>query len=190
MLEAGRLRDLRRAKNLTLEDLARATGLSTSYISQVERQLVNPSLSALEKIAETLDVSMLSLFDAPEQSDRSPARRFAVIDPDRRLKLIYPGSNVENQLLTPALSTAFEFFWTTVPPGGGSRDESYGHRGVECGVVIQGTMEFYLGEETFVLGPGQSIYFDPTVPHYWRNIGQDDVHAVWVVSPAGAEFPA
>ncbi len=189
MLGSDKLRSLRRSKKMTLDDLARATGFSPSYLSQIERQLVNPSLSALQKIADSLDVPMSVFFTEPPP-DPVQARRYVVIDADKRLKLIYPGSNVVNQLLTPTLSSAFEFFWTTVLPGEGSREVPYSHGGQECGIILQGVLEFHLGEETFILRAGQSIYFDPSVPHLWRNIGEDNVEAVWVVSPAGSEFPA
>jgi transcriptional regulator with XRE-family HTH domain len=188
LLGSHKLRDLRRSKKMTLGDLASATGFSSSYLSQIERQLVSPSLSALQKIADALEVSMSTFFAEPVK-DTVAAPRHAVIDADKRLKLIYPGSNVVNQLLTPGLSSAFEFFWTTVRPGEGSRDVPYSHRGQECGIILKGTLEFHLGEDKFTLQAGQSIYFDPSVPHLWRNVGDEDVEAVWVVSPAGAEFP-
>lgn len=187
MIAYEKIRQVRRSKKLSLEDLSALTGLSTSYLSQVERGIVNPSLSALDKIAESLDISISSLFqhESEEQVERPP---YTVINPDQRHKLIYPGSNVANEMLTPTLRQEFEFFWTSIAPGQGSRDEPYSHVGYECGLVIQGVMEFHIGGDTIVLNPGQSICFDPKVPHYWKNIGDCDVDAVWVISPSPFSF--
>lgn len=187
MIATDKIRKERRLQKLNLEKLSTLTGLSTSYLSQVERGIVNPSLSALTKIAESLDISISSLFQQePENEVERPP--YTVINPDQRHKLIYPGSNVANEMLTPNLKQEFEFFLTSVAPGQGSRDEPYSHAGYECGLIIQGVMEFHIGDEKIILNPGQSICFDPNVPHYWKNAGDCDVQAVWVISPSPFSF--
>ena len=187
MIAFEKIRQARRTQKLSLEELSSLTGLSSSYISQVERGIVSPSLSALSKMAESLDISISSLFPQKNgtQVENLP---YSVINPDQRHKLIYPGSNVANEMLTPTLNQEFEFFWTTVAPGQGSRDSAYHHVGYECGLIIQGTVEFHIGDDTITLTAGQSICFDPNVPHFWKNIGDYDVHAVWVISPSPFSF--
>lgn len=187
MIAFERIRQSRRLQKLSLENISERTGLSGSYLSQVERGIVNPSLSALGKLAEALDIPITSLLKQENESqpERSP---YTVINPEQRHKLIYPGSNVANEMLTPTLNQEFEFFWTSIAPGQGSRDEPYDHVGYECGLIIQGTIEFYIGDDKIILKAGQSICFDPTVPHYWKNIGDCDVHAVWVISPSPFSF--
>jgi transcriptional regulator with XRE-family HTH domain len=182
MISLAKIREIRRTRKLTLDQLAERTGFSRSYLSQVERSVVNPSISALDKILEALDITISEIIGDNNREDAEP--NFVVVNPEERHKLIYPGSNVANEMLTPTLNNDFEFFWTHIPPGEGSRDSPYSHTGYECGLVIQGTMEFHIGEDVITLNPGQSICFDPNVPHYWRNIGDCDVHAVWVISPS------
>lgn len=183
MIVSQKIRQTRQTKKLSLEDLSALSGLSPSYLSQVERSIVNPSLSALNKIAESLEISVSSLL-SQESDHKFSHPAFTVISQDQRHKLIYPGSNVANEMLTPTMMKEFEFFWTSISPGEGSRDEPYSHPGYECGLVIEGVMEFYIGDDRVTLSAGQSICFDPNIPHYWKNIGECDVHAVWVVLPA------
>ncbi len=182
MITSKKIRQSRQEKKLSLEDLSALSGFSPSYLSQIERGLVNPSLSALSKIAESLNTSVASLLS--EETERKVLRRpYTVIPSDQRIKMIYPGSNVANEMLTPTMMKEFEFFMNSVPPGEGSRNEPYTHAGYECGLIIDGVMEFHIAEETITLTAGQSISFDPNIPHYWRNIGDCDVHAVWLVLP-------
>ncbi len=183
MIVAEKIRQARRAQKLTLDDLSTMTGLSRSYLSQVERGIVNPSLSALNKIADALEIPISSLF--VNQGENPPDQHnFFVINPEERHKLIYPGSNIANEMLTPTLNREFEFFWTTIAPGQGSRNKPYSHSGYECGLIIQGEVEFHIGDEMVKLKAGQSICFNPMTQHYWRNVGEIDVHAVWVISPS------
>jgi len=183
LIDYKKIRLIRRSKKLSLGTLATLTDLSTSYLSQVERGLVNPSLSALGNIAEALGIKLTSLFMS-ESTEEKGEYNFSVIHPDKRHRLFYPGSSIANEMLTPKLNEEFEFFWTTIPAGGESRSEPYAHIGYECGVIIQGTVEFQIGNEVVVLQPGFSISFDSTIPHSWKNIGDCEVHAVWVITPS------
>lgn len=180
MIISEKIRQRRQERKMNLEDLSALSGFSPSYLSQIERGLVNPSLSALSKIAEALEISVASLLS--EEVDRRVSRRpYTVISPDQRIKMIYPGSNVANEMLTPTMKKEFEFFLNSVPPGDGSRSEPYTHTGYECGLIIDGVIEFHIADEMITLTAGQSICFDPNIPHYWKNIGDCDVHAVWLV---------
>ncbi len=55
------------------------------------------------------------------------------------------------------------------------------HSGREYGIVLSGTLEVTVGFDTFVLGPGDSICFDSTVPHVLRNVGDEPARGVWCV---------
>jgi len=183
MFYPAKIRQIRSTRKMTLEALSEATGFSRSYLSQIERSIVNPSLSALEKIADALNISISFLFEN-DLTNENRVSNYTVLDSDHRHKLVYPGSNIASEMLTPTLNKEFEFFWTTVKPGESSRNEPYNHSGYECGIIIQGTVEFHIGDEEVILTPGQSICFLPKVPHYWKNIGDCDVHAVWVITPS------
>src|SRR5437879_896023 len=95
-----RIRRTRERATLTIIEVAQRSGYSPGYISQVERDLANPSLGTLKRIASALDVPLPSFFqdDPLDGGDhtRAPAR---VVRVDRRKTLIYPGSHIHHQLL-------------------------------------------------------------------------------------------
>ncbi len=70
--------------------------------------------------------------------------------------------------------------WVVMPPGTDSGDEPFTHEGEECGVILQGQLEARVGDEKFILGPGDSIYHNSLIPHSSKNVGDSDV--IMVVS--------
>lgn len=66
---------------------------------------------------------------------------------------------------------------------GAESGESLSHGGQECGLILAGRMEFWLGSEYYVLLPGDSSYVDENVPHHWRLLGDDMLEVIWWISP-------
>lgn len=174
------IRERRKAVGLSVRDLAEQTGFSPSYVSLLERGMVNPSVAAIKKIAACLDVSVASLMDGPEQMSSGIG---AVVRRGRRKAIVYPGSDIRFDLLSPDLSRKMEFLWLTVPIGAESGDDGYVHEGEECFVVISGRIELWLGAERYILNEGDSVYFDSSIPHRWLNVGDEVAEAVWVITP-------
>jgi quercetin dioxygenase-like cupin family protein len=77
----------------------------------------------------------------------------------------------------------FEAILVEAAPGSTSGDHPHSHLGEECGFIIQGCMRFWVSEEQIDLYGGDSIYLDSTLPHRWTAIGDDDLRAVWVITP-------
>ncbi len=73
--------------------------------------------------------------------------------------------------------------WVVMPPGTDSGDEPFTHEGEECGVILQGQLEAMVGDEKFILGPGDSIYHNSLIPHSSKNIGDSDVIMVVAKTP-------
>ncbi len=184
-----RIRSHRLARKMRIVDLAQMVGVSASYISQVERALVHPSVGSLQKIASALGLHVADFFTEGNghQADR-PAREASdsqprVVRANQRKGMIYAGSNVVYQLLSPDLKGSIEFLMIKGPPGSGSGDTDFQHEGEECGVVLQGRMAYKVGDTTIILESGDSIYFRSNLPHRWWNAGDEEVVAVWAVTP-------
>ena len=118
-----RIREKRHKRNLTLEQLSQESNLSKSFLSQIERNLAQPSVSSIKKIARCLGTSVVNLFtdgsDIQQDFDNlSPAllngykRQFVddvkVVRANRRKSLTLPGSSVSYDLLTPDLNRLME----------------------------------------------------------------------------------
>lgn len=172
------IRERRGEGRLTLRDLARKTGFSPSYLSQIERGVITPSVSALRKIADAFGVTVGTLFD---QAERPGTTQRKVVRRHERRIITYPGSKIENQLLAPDLRRKMEPFWVRARPG--IKSPVYVHDGEEFAFVLKGTMTIWAGDERFVLKTGDAIYLESSVPHRWENSGRGDAVVLWVTTP-------
>jgi transcriptional regulator with XRE-family HTH domain len=192
------LRSARRAHGLSLRELADRLGVSPSLISQVETGRAKPSVSTLYAIANELNVSLDELlFNDPDRPDRGRRTRTPPSDapvvqagstagPIQRAesrKAIRLASGVVWERLTTASHPAIDFLAVTYEVGGASSPEHefQRHGGQEWGYVISGTLGVTIGFDDYVLGPGDAIALDSSIPHRLYNVGDEPVHGVWFV---------
>lgn len=174
----ARIRALRRQQGLTLRDLSDRTGLTESFLSQVERGRTGASVASLRKIAEGLGATVAELFD------RRSGDRARVLRRDQRPVMSHPWLGFRSYLLTPDPDGRLEIIWSTIEPGGGMGDELYGHgQGEEVFIVLSGQMEVQIGDERYELMAGDSLTYDSQTPHGWRNSGMEPAEVLWVMTP-------
>jgi transcriptional regulator with XRE-family HTH domain len=174
------VRELRAAKEMTLQELSIGTKLSVGYLSQVERGLSAPSISALQAIAKALDVTVSWFFRASEDGEGSESA-YIVRGPERR-KLRFE-SGITDELLSPNLAGALELLVSRFPPGSASGTQPYTHRGEEGGLVVEGMLELWIENEKFLLKAGDSFSFPSTKPHRYRNPSKRETVVLWVITP-------
>lgn len=155
-----------------------------SYVSQVERGVANPTLASLKTLVEALGFTVGSLLESSEStSDPAVDDEVAVLRAGQRRRVVYPGSGIANELLSPDLRKKMEIIWVEAPPGKGSGGHPHQHEGEECGVVVAGEMRFWVGDREWVLKERDSIYFPSRLPHRWESVGATDLIAVWIITP-------
>ena len=172
-----RLRGLRRSRCATLRTVAECSGLSESFLSQVERGRSSASIESLRRVADALGVSMADLFEpgglpGPRvlRRDERPALSFGVLG--------------KKLLLTPRPLHHLEVFAGELEVGGSTGTEPYAHGdSEELFVVLSGTVQLELGGELFDLEPGDSIDYRSSMPHRISNTGQDLAEVMWIISP-------
>lgn len=174
----SKIKELRRKRGMTLQQVAEKSGLSPSLLSQIERNLVSTSVGSLWKIAEALGVPIGYFF-----FDKGEEDSYFVVKKDKRKKIVLPESKVTYELLSPDLKRRIEFLIVEIQPGECNTEEKIAHEGEECGLVLKGKLKVKWGEREFVLEEGDSIYFDSTVPHRFQNIGDDVSVSVWAMTP-------
>jgi transcriptional regulator with XRE-family HTH domain len=185
----ARIRQRRKEMDLRLVELAEICNISPSFLSQIERDQANPSISTLHEIAIALGVTVASFFAEPDdapaasppEAKKEPAAH--VVRANARKTLMYPGSGIKNELLSPDLNRAIQMMYVVIPPGATTGQEALVHDGEECGLVLQGTVKIWVGDEHYILGPGDAIYQKSTIPHRSTNIGDDDVIIVVAITP-------
>ena len=178
-LIGARIRDLRKRQKLTLADLAAATDLSVGYISQIERDLAFPSITALVGIAKSLGVNVQWFFAG--STTEPPEEKGYVVRRANRMRLSYD-QGIVDELLTPKMSPQIEMIHTLLPPGAES-SKSYSHEGEEVGLVLEGQVDFWVGERHFTLNAGDSISYASHEPHRYRNTGTTAAVVIWAISP-------
>jgi transcriptional regulator with XRE-family HTH domain len=186
------LREIRRAKRLSLQQVADLAGLSKGFVSQVESGTTNPSIASLKRIANVLGTPLGALFgpesngegnapaaqpSAPEGGDVRIVRR------NRRKMLAWPGAQMKTYLLTPDLQRKLEVSLNVYEPGGHSGDEPLTHEGEEFGLVLEGQLEITVKDQRFVLEEGDTIYFPSQLPHRTRVLNGQPAKTLWVVTP-------
>jgi transcriptional regulator with XRE-family HTH domain len=183
----SRLRTERERRGISLRELARRVGVSPSLVSQIELDRVNPSVSTLYALVTELGMTMSDVFgDGAQAVPRVlPGWRDAeglVASPDTR-RVINLASGVRWERLTPHSDPDVEFLYVVYPVGAEScpEDALVTHGGREYGYVSSGRLGVRVGFDEYELGPGASIAFDSSSPHRLWAIGDEPVHAVWVV---------
>ena len=172
-----RLRALRRFRRCTLRTIAERSGLSESFLSQVERGRSSASIASLRRIADALGVSIADLFEpgglpGPRVLRRNerPALSFGILG--RKL------------LLTPRPLHHLEVFAGELEVGGSTGPEPYAHGdSEELFVVLSGTVQLELGSELFELESGDSIDYRSSTPHRISNLGDELAEVMWIISP-------
>jgi transcriptional regulator with XRE-family HTH domain len=172
-----RIRRLRRDRALSLETLSAKTGLSTGFLSQVERGLSSPSVRVLASVADTLGVSLGALFDPAKATDASEV----VVRGQERRQLQLWRSGITKQLLTPpSASSRLAVFLVEMEPGASTGDELYAHHGEEAGYVLRGRMTLTVEDETWRLDKGDSFRFESRRPHRFGNPEDGPTSVLWV----------
>jgi transcriptional regulator with XRE-family HTH domain len=172
----ARIRQARAGRELSLAELADLAGVSKSLISQIERGVATPSIDTIRKLASALHVPVFSLF--LEEADPQ-----MVVRRDQRRVVRYPGSKASREILSPGLHGRMVLLWVTFPPEEDGRPRPVRHVGEECVVVIRGTLEVLIGEQTVRLERGDSMTFDPEVPHLFRNPDGETTEIIAAISP-------
>src|SRR5437870_5524392 len=156
----------RTARRLSIEQLAQRAGVSTGFLSQIERGIGNPSLNSLVGLASALDVPLGSFFGgALGESDM-------VVRPHARKRLVLSDHNLVYELLVPDLQGRLSMLYIELPPDFSNQDKPFAHPGEECELVLNGHLEAHIGERAFQLGPSDSIRFNCAIPHWFHTFDE------------------
>ena len=170
-----RIKTRRKELGFSIRELARRTGLSASFISQVENRKTKVSLDSLRLIAEQLDISIHHFFSDPIQ-DQSYSVAAASNDGDEntavdmqyspvvragsRPRLYFPDLGVNYELLVKDFTRVMEPIFGRLSPGTGNIARRLRKPTEEFIFVLVGKLLVGLKEEEYILNPGDSIYFE------------------------------
>jgi transcriptional regulator with XRE-family HTH domain len=171
-----RLRQVRRLRRATLKEIAERSGLSESYLSQIERGRTQGSVGSLKRITMALGISMAELFE-PDLANRPQLLRKA----DR--EHIDFGENARKTMLTSRPLEHLEVFVGELQPGG-STGEPYSHGdSEELLLILNGRARLELDREVFELEKGDSVFYRSSSLHRLSNPHDAEAEVLWVISP-------
>lgn len=174
LLPGQHFRRLRARRGLSLAQVARATKVSVGFLSALERGQMRSSISTLRRIARFYRTNIPSLFETAAENPR-------LVHPSQR-KVLETTPGVRMELLAWG-QTVMEPHLFRIKPGGGS-GESYAHEGEEFLHILRGEFEIWLKSgEHYRLEPGDSLYFESSTPHRWRNPGRSEAWLLWINTP-------
>lgn len=175
-----KLKAIRLKNDMTIQELAEKSNVSSNMISRVERGLTIPSVHILMKLANVFDKSINYFVEEVTTTNEVVYSR-----PGERDKTVYDDeSNMHTESFTSGLrDPQFMSFLCTVPKGGTSGEQHMHHPGDELIYLLEGQLRVTIVGETYVLNPGDSLSFKSHLPHRWDNIGADDAKVIWTLSP-------
>ncbi|MCD0503213.1 helix-turn-helix domain-containing protein [Bordetella petrii] len=178
----ARIRKARQAHRITLEGLSQETGLSAGFLSRLERGEASASISNLIAIATHLDIPLRDFFEEPEAAspdyvlyranERAGTPALAAHGYTYRLS---SGDLPDQQM------SAFEL---SFPPDGKMKPKLLTHEGEEVLYLLEGTIEFQIADDAFVMKAGDCVHFNCSKPHMGRNVGKTPARLLMVVTPA------
>lgn len=202
LLDLGkRIRKIRQQRKLTLENFSQMTGLSKSFLSQIERGITEPSITSLKKIAAQFGYSVVNLFPGGNGNSesnwgyheseaesgiqkRAYIKEVSVVRANKRKSFVLPGSHVMYDLLTPDMNRQMEVMHMEVHKGDNSGEEPMvDSPGEKICIVMKGSLEIHVDDEVYLLKEGDSLYYPANIPHSWVAVNNKVSEVIWILTP-------
>jgi transcriptional regulator with XRE-family HTH domain len=176
-----RIKELRMKRGLSQAELAKLVGVTPSTVSQVEANIIYPSLPALLKMAEVLAVNISSLFEQAVELEKRiifpAAEAVSVGFPD------LPKGSVDGSLLTPPdFQAKMEPYIIEIEPKADLPAHFFIHKGEEMGYLLSGKLRMSLHKATYTVRAGDVIYLTSEMPSEWKNPGPNIARLLWIKS--------
>ncbi|WP_198411768.1 helix-turn-helix domain-containing protein [Microvirga flavescens] len=172
-----RIKTLRQARGMSLKELSEQAGVSTGTLSQIERNIANPSLKVITKIQAALGTTVSTLFpnvpsrhDDPDFIRRKDRRPFCDL------------GHLTKELISTGTSKNLEIMILHIPPYGSTGDAPLSSLSDKAGLVLEGEVELEVKGRKCDLFEGDSFLFDGCEPHAVRNKTGSPAKVLWIVS--------
>ena len=172
-----KIKELRQQKNLTLKELSEETGLSLSFLSQIERGTSSLSITSLKKLATALDVPMIYFFE-----DDKVNQNYLIKNQDQKTLKVNGGEQKYIRLSGAFPDRKLEPLLVILPPHL-KEEHSYSHLGEELYYVLEGEVIFTINGESYHLTAGDTVHFPSELLHAWENPTSNETKILSVSTP-------
>lgn len=181
-MNGNKVRKLRKQQGMTIDELSLKSGFTSSYISQVERNLIEPSLSALRKICKALNASPYYFIEDDENN-------VIVTRKEDRQKLYFPEDNKELQFIVPINNEnnnkiKFNVYNAVISPGNWDSQNFVVIDSDKCVIINKGILLVTINDYNELLQEGDSIYICANIPHKMHNPTDEDIDITCIISPS------
>jgi transcriptional regulator with XRE-family HTH domain len=179
-----KIRELRKKAGFILQDLSDRTGLSKPLLSQIEKGVVSPPIATLLKISKALGVNISFFFQNDDSEERVVlVRSHESKVVDSRYFGREEGGYYYEALAYKKSKKYMEPFLVEFKRRKAGELAYFSHEGEEFIYLLEGTLEFRTETQQYVMHPGDSLYFDSSLPHAYRALERKNAKALTVVYP-------
>jgi transcriptional regulator with XRE-family HTH domain len=168
-----RIREVRQARNMTLQVLADSTKLSVSMLSLVERGRASPSIGSLIVIASALGITMSDLIASEPNADEELVVRAS------QHHVVETPKHVVRRLIREDRTRGLSIAINEYEPNTGNSDSALSHAGFEYGFVLEGVLTVEVDKTSHILKSGDLISYNSRRPHKIWNYGRRKVRTLW-----------
>lgn len=176
------IRRLRHERGMSLQEVADAAHVSVGMLSQVERDISNPSLRILTNIRRALGAEVSDLFEETQPGLRDPEFvRRALRRPRLKFGLL------SKELLSAGGHHNLQFMLLHIEPGGSSGESPLSYPAEKGGMVLSGCLSLKVGSDEVFLTEGDSFLFDSSLEHSFCNTGTETSKILWIIGAVRLE---
>lgn len=175
------LRELRKERGLSLQELSAACGVSVGTLSHVERGLTSASVKTLSRISRQLGVSINDLLGNIEQGGDDDENGWIARASSHKV-LQMKDKKIVKEIITPPRAQSLDLYRVRIQPGGSTGEELFFTDGGEvAGTVIAGCMELWMQNRLVLLTAGDSFCYPSNTPRKWSNPGDVETYVIWAI---------
>lgn len=173
-----RLQELRTMQGLSIRSLAEISGLNFNTLSLIENEKSSPNVSTLQQLATALQIPITAFFE-----DSTVYRDVVFQKSGQRPRTLFPHGELEDLGGGLALGEATPLLLTSNPFANSGTDAIV-HTGQEFVYCLEGNMVYQVGQDEYILEPGDSLIFQAHLPHRWENRGNTPFRSILVICPS------
>ncbi|MEA3488947.1 MAG: XRE family transcriptional regulator [Candidatus Omnitrophota bacterium] len=175
-----RIRQLRKEREMTLEELSGKSGVALATLSRMENDKMTGTLDSHNRICKALNTSITELYREIEDKSKT----VEVVSQDKRTEHFIHTRKAKYELLVTKTFDKKIMPLMMKISGGGQTQKEQNKTGVEKFIyVISGNLEAAVGDKTYTLKNGDSLYFDASLPHTFKNKAKIEAQAICIIAP-------
>jgi len=175
-----RVKKLRKEIDMTLVELSEKSGVAVASLSRIENNKMTGTLESHIAISNALGINISDLYQGLAADKKAPVVQTSS---DRTDVFVHDNKSVSEMLTSKVLEKKMMPVLIKVEPKGATHKEET-KRGIEKFIyVISGKVEAVVGDNTYALNESDTLYFDSSSPHYFKNVGTGEARIVCVISP-------